>query len=125
MRFAVRLTPDALADLEEIHDWIAVHDSPGRAAQVEDQILAAVAALARLPVRGAHPRELLALGIRAYRDLLQAVSHSLRRRRKAGRRLSDRRRQARLPDASRPPPAGCVKNRGQTPTRKNRKSGSD
>src|SRR5439155_22268930 len=27
--------------------------------------------------------------------------------------------------ASRPPPAGCVKNRGQTPTRKNRKSGSD
>ena len=68
MRFAVRLTPDALADLEEIHDWIAVHDSPGRAAHVEDQILAAVAALARLPVRGAHPRELLALGIRAYRE---------------------------------------------------------
>src|SRR5204863_443633 len=33
-----------------------------------DQILAAVAALARLPDRGAHPRELLALGIRAYRD---------------------------------------------------------
>lgn len=68
MRFAVRLTPDALADLEEIHDRIAVHDSPGRAAHVEDQILAAVAALARLPDRGAHPRELLALGIRAYRE---------------------------------------------------------
>jgi len=68
MRFAVRLTPDALADLEEIHDWIAFHDSPGRAAHVEDQILAAVAALARLADRGAHPRELLALGIRAYRE---------------------------------------------------------
>ena len=68
MRFAVRLTPDALADLEEIHDWIAVHDSPGRAAHAEDQSLAAVAALARLPDRGAHPRELLALGIRAYRE---------------------------------------------------------
>lgn len=68
MRFAVRLTPDALADLEEIHDWIALHDSPSRAAHVEDRILAAVAALARHPRRGAHPRELLALGIRDYRE---------------------------------------------------------
>jgi plasmid stabilization system protein ParE len=39
MRFDVRLTPDALADLEEIHDWIALHDSPARAANVEDRIL--------------------------------------------------------------------------------------
>ncbi len=68
MRFDIRLTPDALADLEEIHDWIALHDSPSRAAHVEDQILAAVAALARHPRRGAHPRELLALGIRDYRE---------------------------------------------------------
>ena len=68
MRFEVRLTPDALADLEEIYDWIAVHDSPAKAAHVEDQILAAVGALARLPDRGAHPRELIALGIRAYRE---------------------------------------------------------
>ena len=50
MRFDIRLTPDALADLEE------------------DQILAAIAALARHPSRGAHPRELLALGIRDYRE---------------------------------------------------------
>ena len=56
MRFAIRLTPDALADLEEIH--------------VEDQILAAVAALARHPRRGAHPGELLALGMRDYRETL-------------------------------------------------------
>ena len=68
MPFDIRLTPDALADLEEIHDWIALHDSPARAAHVEDQILAAVAALARHPRRGAHPRELLALGIREYRE---------------------------------------------------------
>lgn len=52
MRFEVRLTPDALADLDE----------------VEDQVLAAVAALARHPGRGAHPRELLALGMRDYRE---------------------------------------------------------
>ena len=68
MRFDIRLTPDALADLEEIHDWIALHDSPSNAAHVQDQILAAVASLARHPSRGAHPRELLALGIREYRE---------------------------------------------------------
>ncbi len=68
MRFEVRLAPDALADLEQIHDWIAPHDSPARAAPVEDRMLAAIAALARHPHRGAHPRELLALGIRDYRE---------------------------------------------------------
>jgi toxin ParE1/3/4 len=68
MRFEVRLTPDALADLEEIHDWIALHDSPSRAAHVGDRILAVIEALARHPHRGAHPRELLALGIRDYRE---------------------------------------------------------
>ena len=68
MRFEVRLTPDALADLEEIHDWIAAHDSPARAARVEERILDAIAALARHPARGAYPRELLALGIREYRE---------------------------------------------------------
>lgn len=68
MRFEVRLTPDALADLEEIRDWIAEHDSPERAAHVLERILAQIRALAALPERGAHPRELLALGIRQYRE---------------------------------------------------------
>jgi toxin ParE1/3/4 len=68
MRFEVRLAPDALADLEEIHDWIAAHDSAARAAHVEDQILSVIAGLARHPYRGAHPKELLALGIREYRE---------------------------------------------------------
>ncbi len=68
MRFEVRLAPDALADLEEICDWIAAHDSPARAAHVEERILAALSALARLPHRGPHPKELLELGIRHYRE---------------------------------------------------------
>jgi len=68
MRFEVRLTPDAVADLEEIHDWIARHDSAARADHVQERILAAIAALSRLPGRGAYPRELLALGIREYRE---------------------------------------------------------
>ena len=56
MRFEVRLTPGAFADLEEIH--------------VQDRMLASIAALARRPRRGVHPKELLALGIRDYRETL-------------------------------------------------------
>lgn len=70
MRFEVRLTPDAFADLAEIHDWIALHDSPAHAAHVQDRMLASIAALARHPHRGVHPKELLALGIRDYRETL-------------------------------------------------------
>lgn len=70
MRFTVRLAPDALVDLEEIHDWIAQHDSPSRAAHVQDRILAALAALARHPGRGHYPPELIELGIREYRETL-------------------------------------------------------
>lgn len=68
MSFEVRLTPDAVADLEEIYDWIAAHDSPARAAHVEDRILEAISALARHPERGPFPKELLALGMREFRQ---------------------------------------------------------
>ncbi|MEX2197371.1 MAG: type II toxin-antitoxin system RelE/ParE family toxin [Burkholderiales bacterium] len=68
MRFEVRLTADAVRDLEEIDDWIAAHDSPAKAEHVSARIEAAIAALARFPQRGRHPGELLALGIREYRE---------------------------------------------------------
>lgn len=68
MRFEVRLTADALRDLEEIDDWISRNDSPAKAAQVAAKIEAAIAALGRFPDRGRHPAELLALGIRDYRE---------------------------------------------------------
>jgi toxin ParE1/3/4 len=68
MSFEVVLTADAVQDLEEIADWIAGHDSPARASHVLGRIEATVAALARFPARGAHPKELLALGIREYRE---------------------------------------------------------
>jgi toxin ParE1/3/4 len=66
--FEVRLTVDAAHDLEEIDEWIAKHDSPARAAHVAGRIEAAIAALKSFPGRGAHPPELLALGIREYRE---------------------------------------------------------
>ena len=64
----VVLSADAAADLVEIVEWIAVHDSPVRAGHVLARIQAAMAALERFPQRGAHPGELLALGVRDYRE---------------------------------------------------------
>jgi len=68
MRFEVRLTADAVRDLEEIDDWISTHDSPAKAAHVAAGIEAAIGTLKRFPERGRHPTELLALGIRDYRE---------------------------------------------------------
>jgi toxin ParE1/3/4 len=67
-RFEVRMTADAVRDLEDIVDWIASHDGPDRAQHVLDRIRAAVDALKRFPDRGPHPAELAALGIREYRE---------------------------------------------------------
>ena len=66
--FEVRMTADAVRDLEEIVEWVARHDGADRAQHVLDRIQAAVDALKRFPERGPHPRELLALGIREYRE---------------------------------------------------------
>ena len=68
MSHEVVLTADAAADLVEIVDWIAAHDSPVKAAHVLERIEAAVASLGRFPRRGPHPAELLALGIQEYRE---------------------------------------------------------
>lgn len=68
MRFEVRLTAHAVRDLEEIDDWISRHDSEAKAAHVAARIEAAIATLKRFPERGRHPAELLALGIRDYRE---------------------------------------------------------
>jgi toxin ParE1/3/4 len=67
-RYAVVLTAGAERDLEEIHDWIAEQDAPRKAHHVLDRLLAAAESLAIEPERGSHPRELLDLGIRDYRQ---------------------------------------------------------
>ena len=66
--FEVSLTGDAARDLEEIVDFIAAHDEPAKAGHVLDRIAEVVESLATLPERGSHPKELLALGIRDYRQ---------------------------------------------------------
>ena len=68
MPFEVLLTEDAGSDLEELYDYIAEHDAPSKADYVLDRIEKVVETLATFPERGSYPKELLALGIREYRQ---------------------------------------------------------
>jgi len=67
-RFEVSLTEDAARDLEDIFDYIAEHDDLAKAGHVLDRIEEVVESVATFPERGSHPKELLSLGIRDYRQ---------------------------------------------------------
>ncbi len=69
MTLAVLLTNDAARDLEELHDYIALHDGLGKAEHVLAQIEKTFSSLAESPQRGAYPKELLAMGIREFREI--------------------------------------------------------
>lgn len=66
--FEVLLTAGAEQDLEAIYDYIAEFDSVASAKHVLDQLVEVVQSLSRLPERGSYPKELLALGIKEYRQ---------------------------------------------------------
>ena len=68
MRYKVLLTAGAESDLEDLHGYIAEHDSSNRADYVLDRLMEVAESLATFPERGSHPQELLALGIREYRQ---------------------------------------------------------
>jgi toxin ParE1/3/4 len=69
MPFKVLLTNDAARDLDELYDYIARHDAPRKADYVLEQIEKAFSKLSEFPERGVYPKELLALGIREYREI--------------------------------------------------------
>jgi toxin ParE1/3/4 len=69
MPFAVLLTNDAARDLEELYDYIALHDAPQKADYVLSQIEKAFSRLSQFPEQGSYPKELLALGIWEYREV--------------------------------------------------------
>ena len=69
MTFQVLLTDDASRDLGELYDYIESHDAPGRAAYVLEQVEKAFSSLCENPDRGAWPKELLAVGLREYREI--------------------------------------------------------
>ena len=67
-RHAVLLTQGAEQDLESIHDYIAEFDSPANGGHVLDRLMKADEGLASFPERGSYPKELLALGVKEYRQ---------------------------------------------------------
>ncbi len=68
--FKVMLTRGAETDLVSIYDYIAEFDCVANANYVLDQLMKATSSLARAPERGSFPKELLALGIKEYRQIL-------------------------------------------------------
>jgi toxin ParE1/3/4 len=68
MSFAVFLTNDSAGDLDELYDFIALHDGHQKADYVLEQIEKAFSRLAEFPDRGAYPKELLTIGIIEYRE---------------------------------------------------------
>jgi toxin ParE1/3/4 len=69
MHFPVLLTEDATRDLEDIYDYIYLHDSKSKADHVLGRIEKAFDSLSGNPERGAYPRELIALGLREFRQI--------------------------------------------------------
>jgi plasmid stabilization system protein ParE len=67
-RYAVLLTAGAEQDLESIYDYIATFDSPTNADYALDRLMKAVEGLTTFPERGSYPKELLALGVKEYRQ---------------------------------------------------------
>ena len=75
MSFSVVLTEDAASDLEEIYDYIERRDGSVRAERVLERMEEVFHCLAASPRRGAYPKELLALGIREYREVFFKPYH--------------------------------------------------
>ena len=69
MPLAVLLTNDAAHDLNELYNYIAVHDSPRKADFVLEKIEKTFSTLSEFPERGVYPKELLNLGIQEYREV--------------------------------------------------------
>lgn len=68
--YDVVLTVGAEQDLEDIHDYILRADCQANADRLLDGIARTVESLSRLPERGSYPKELLALGIKEYRQVM-------------------------------------------------------
>lgn len=67
-KYEVLLTEGAEQDLESIYDYIAEFDCKANADHVLDRLLEAVESLSTFPERGVYPKELVAIGVRDYRQ---------------------------------------------------------
>jgi toxin ParE1/3/4 len=71
MMLEVVLSEPALADLLDINDYYLCEVSDRVASKIIDSLEAAVNNLAEFPDRGSIPKELLSLGIRQYRQVIE------------------------------------------------------
>lgn len=67
-KFEVLLTEGAEQGLEAIHDYISEYDCVANANYVLDELMEVVESLSKFPQRGSYPKELVALGIKEYRQ---------------------------------------------------------
>jgi toxin ParE1/3/4 len=67
-KFEVLLTQGAEQDLEAIHNYIAEFDCVANANYVLDLLMEIMESLSKFPERGSCPKELVALGIKEYRQ---------------------------------------------------------
>jgi toxin ParE1/3/4 len=65
----ITLAPCAVKDIEEIVQYIKMHDSQETAAHVLDNLEQTISSLANLPNRGACVKELESLGIKTIREI--------------------------------------------------------
>lgn len=68
-RYSVVVDPGAEQDLDDIASYIADHDSVPRAIAVAEKIRQSIYRLATLPHRAPHPKELLEVGNRDFREV--------------------------------------------------------
>ena len=68
--FDVRLTRGAEIDLEALHGYVKDNQSAEQAGLLLGRLLAAIETLETFPLRGSVPKELDALGIREFRQVL-------------------------------------------------------
>jgi len=66
--YTIHLTVDALADLDDIDDYLCTHVSVDTADYVLDQLRAAMTSLTSFPERNPVPDELQLLGVTSYRQ---------------------------------------------------------
>jgi toxin ParE1/3/4 len=69
-RYEVLLTEGAERDIESIYDYIIESDSAASAGYVLDRWMEVVESLREFPERGSYPKELVALGIKEYRQIM-------------------------------------------------------
>lgn len=67
-KFHVLLSKGAEQDVEAIYDYLSAFDCVANANAVLDALMAVVESLSRFPERGSYPKELVALGIKEYRQ---------------------------------------------------------